>query len=71
MPSAARLLEPDAELDEGIGVEAVDVDAVGVVLVAERGEVAGAGRRLRHARSTTTVVALITAVALSPGLSPS
>ena len=71
MPSAAASSNQTPNWTSGIGVEAVDVDAVGVVLVAERGEVAGAGRRLRHARSTTTVVALITAVALSPGLSPS
>src|SRR3954468_8381666 len=65
------VLEPAAELDERIGVEPRDVEAVRVVLVAERREVAGAGRRLRHERSIATVVALITAVALSPGLRPS
>src|SRR4051794_3495293 len=65
------VLEPVAELDERVGVEARDVEAARVVLVAERREVAGARRRLRHARSTTTVVALITAVALSPGFNPS
>ncbi len=66
------VLEPARELRERVGVERADVEAVGVVLVAEGGQVRGARRRLlRHAGSTSTVVALTTAVALSPGLRPS